>query len=278
MSQATNVRPIIIKRKKKAVDGGHHGGAWKVAYADFVTAMMAFFMMMWLLNATTEQQRKGIADYFSPSVPITRISGGGDGSFGGDSVFSELTAAQQGTGATSLRPTEGRQALGSDGTNHRAERDDEALRELEVAILEALGGDGEHSDDMLRHVQTRLTDEGLVIEIFEREGLSMFDSESGHVADWFLEIVTTLGGLISTVRNEVALSAHVASRPLVRTGPGPWERSLANAQAVRALLLEAKLDPLRMARVTGHGNHAPVVEDPMAVRNNRIEIILLREN
>ena len=71
--------PIIIKRKKIIAGGGHHGGAWKVAYADFVTAMMAFFMLMWLLNATTEQQRKGIADYFSPTVPINRISGGGDG-------------------------------------------------------------------------------------------------------------------------------------------------------------------------------------------------------
>ena len=87
MSTETNTRPLIIKRKKVSGGDGHHGGAWKVAYADFVTAMMAFFMMMWLLNATTEQQRKGIADYFSPTIPITRISGGGDGSFGGESVF-----------------------------------------------------------------------------------------------------------------------------------------------------------------------------------------------
>ena len=65
-----NASPVIIKRKKKVTGGGHHGGAWKVAYADFVTAMMAFFMLMWLLNATTEKQRKGIADYFSPSIPI----------------------------------------------------------------------------------------------------------------------------------------------------------------------------------------------------------------
>jgi len=87
-------RPIIIKRKKVVGGDGHHGGAWKVAYADFVTAMMAFFMLMWLLNATTEQQRKGIADYFSPNVPIARISSGGDGAFGGESPFSELSVAQ----------------------------------------------------------------------------------------------------------------------------------------------------------------------------------------
>ena len=71
--------PVIIKRKKIIKGGGHHGGAWKVAYADFVTAMMAFFMLMWLLNATTEKQRKGLADYFNPTIPINRISGGGEG-------------------------------------------------------------------------------------------------------------------------------------------------------------------------------------------------------
>jgi hypothetical protein len=90
---------VIIKRKKIIKGGGHHGGAWKVAYADFVTAMMAFFMLMWLLNATTEKQRKGLADYFNPTIPINRVSGGGEGFFGGDNVFSEEVFSQSGTGA-----------------------------------------------------------------------------------------------------------------------------------------------------------------------------------
>ena len=94
MAAQSNLAPVIIKRKK-VIAGGHHGGAWKVAYADFVTAMMAFFMMMWLLNATTEQQRQGLADYFSPTIPINRVSGGGDGSFGGESIFSEETLPQK---------------------------------------------------------------------------------------------------------------------------------------------------------------------------------------
>lgn len=98
--------PIIIKRKKVIAGGGHHGGAWKVAYADFVTAMMAFFMLMWLLNATTEQQRKGIADYFTPTIPINRISGGGDGMFAGDDIFSEGMSARAGMGGIDVE-TEG---------------------------------------------------------------------------------------------------------------------------------------------------------------------------
>ena len=106
MAGQSNVAPVIIKRKKVIAGGGHHGGAWKVAYADFVTAMMAFFLLMWLLNATTEKQRKGISDYFSPTIAVNRISGGGDGAFGGDSVFTEETLAQNGTGADSAKPTE----------------------------------------------------------------------------------------------------------------------------------------------------------------------------
>ena len=77
-----SVAPIIIKRKKGGGEEGHHGGAWKVAYADFVTAMMAFFLLMWLLNATSEEQRKGLADYFDPSIPLSRNSAGGSGMMG----------------------------------------------------------------------------------------------------------------------------------------------------------------------------------------------------
>ena len=98
MGAQSTAKPVIIKRKKIIAGGGHHGGAWKVAYADFVTAMMAFFLLMWLLNATTEQQRKGIADYFSPTLPVNRISGGGDGAFGGDSgdVFNSNSGGRVG--------------------------------------------------------------------------------------------------------------------------------------------------------------------------------------
>lgn len=103
MGAQANAAPVIIKKKKVSGGGGHHGGAWKVAYADFVTAMMAFFMLMWLLNATTEQQRKGIADYFSPTIPINRVSGGGNGAFSGESIFSEEALPQTGTGGTDTR-------------------------------------------------------------------------------------------------------------------------------------------------------------------------------
>jgi chemotaxis protein MotB len=268
-------RPLIIKRKKVIAGGGHHGGAWKVAYADFVTAMMAFFMLMWLLNATTEQQRKGIADYFSPTIPITRISGGGDGAFGGDSPFSETAIAQNGTGATNLRPTEGRQSLGLSGTDHDAARDEETA--ALAALQEALMGDSMVSEQLLAHVQTRLTDEGLIIEIYSRPGQVIFDPLTGDPAPWLPELATAMASLFDTVTNEVAIAGHVAAEPVVVASETRWRTSTDRAQAFRAMLEAAGLPPRRIVRVTGHADREAVTDNPMALRNERLEIILLRE-
>jgi|TARA_B110000908_G_scaffold167854_1_gene221561 chemotaxis protein MotB len=131
--------------------------------------MMAFFMLMWLLNATTETQKKGLADYFSPTIRINRISGGGDGAFGGDSVFSENTLPQLGTGATSMRPTEQNQAHGDLGTSD-ADGEDAVSQDLQFESLEAelvgRGGESMVMENALEHIITRVTDEGLVIEVF----------------------------------------------------------------------------------------------------------------
>jgi len=162
--------PIIIKRKKIIASGGHHGGAWKVAYADFVTAMMAFFMLMWLLNATTEKQRKGIADYFNPTIPINRVSGGGEHVFGGDSVFSENVQPKNGTGASAEKPSTERQAKGNTGVSTEDINQKQSEDEAFAAIAEKLlGNSGESlvADSLLTHVHTRVTDEGLIIELFD---------------------------------------------------------------------------------------------------------------
>ncbi|MEM7722771.1 MAG: flagellar motor protein MotB [Pseudomonadota bacterium] len=281
MTAPNEVQPLIIKRKKVIEGGGHHGGAWKVAYADFVTAMMAFFMLMWLLNATTEQQRKGIADYFSPTVPIARISGGGDGAFGGDSAFSETTAAQNGTGATSRRPTEGRQSLGSTGTSHSNEQETaaelEALRAIEDALMSPQG-DAIASDLALTHLQTRLTDEGLVIEVFSRPGAPLFDRETGQYAPWLRDLAGSMASLFMTVANPIAVEGHVAAEAIVVASETRWRSSTDRAQVMRALLEEGGLPPRRISRVTGHADREPVTTSPMEPRNERLEIILLRSD
>jgi chemotaxis protein MotB len=271
------VRPLIVKRKKVSGDGGHHGGAWKVAYADFVTAMMAFFMLMWLLNATTENQRMGLADYFSPDIPIARVSGGGDGAFGGDSPFSEEVLTQNGTGASSRRPTEGRQALGMQGTDHDAEREAAELAEIESSLM-GQGGDSMISELARPHIQTRLTDEGLVIEVFSRPGAPIFDPDTGMPQAWLAELAITMADLFATVRNGVAIEGHIAAEPLVRAEVSGWQQTTERAHLMRALLEAGGLDALRVSRVTGHSDREPVVEPGIAPRNDRLEIILLRNS
>ena len=266
MSANTNA-PIIIKRKK-VIQGGHHGGAWKVAYADFVTAMMAFFLLMWLLGATNEKQRKGIADYFNPTIPINKVSGGGDGAFGGDSVFTEATLADQGTGAAVM--------LAGDAKDDAAPGDPEdemteaqALQAV-AAALNGRGGESFVSDILSRHIVTRLSDEGLVVELFETDGARLFDGDQG-ATPLLNSLLSAVGEAFRLVSNDIAIEAHVASGT-----PGPWVVSAGRADVVRARLTSIGLPPERIERLTGFGAGQPVMRNEAAPRNNRVEIILLR--
>ncbi|WP_299555788.1 flagellar motor protein MotB [uncultured Tateyamaria sp.] len=279
MSAQANARPIIIKKKKVSGGGGHHGGAWKVAYADFVTAMMAFFMLMWLLNATTEKQRKGIADYFSPTIPINRISGGGDGAFGGDSVFSEVTLPQNGTGASSKRPTESKQARGDTGLGDQGDltaAQDEVFESLEAQLL-GKGGETKVMDNDLRHIVTRLTDEGLVVEIFALEDTPLFEEGTDIPTPLLRDLSRLIMEAARTVENDIAVEGHVQAQPIVIAERSTWKMSVARADAMRRLLKQTGVPSERIERVTGHADREAAVKNPMAVRNNRLEVIFLRE-
>ncbi len=230
MAGQTNAAPVIIKRKKIVVGGGHHGGAWKVAYADFVTAMMAFFMLMWLLNATTEKQRKGIADYFNPTIPVNRISGGGDDAFGGDSTFTEETLSQNGTGATNLYPADTQKSRGETGS---ADQQDKTERESEQAMLEKLaetltarGGESMTMQSLLRHVVTRVTDEGLVIEIFDTPGQPLFRADTDEPATETREIAALLVEVLGLTLNQVAVEGHVHAYPVTLAQNPTWDLSV----------------------------------------------------
>ncbi|MFN3845680.1 MAG: flagellar motor protein MotB [Paracoccaceae bacterium] len=278
MAGQSNAAPVIIKRKKIVVGGGHHGGAWKVAYADFVTAMMAFFMLMWLLNATTEKQRKGIADYFSPTIPINRVSGGGDGAFGGDSVMSEHTLAQNGTGASASKPTADRQSRGdsdSDAVARKAE--EERLADIEKMLL-ARSGESMTMERLLRHVVTRVTDEGLVIELFDLAQAPLFDVDSAKPTQTLRDLSEVLADVLLATRNNLAVGGYVRSYPLMMKENPVWPLSADRAQAGRFLLREMGVPDNRFSRVTGFADRKPLTPDPTVLRNNRLEVVLLRSD
>jgi len=278
---ANELAPVIIKKVKKVSGGGHHGGAWKVAYADFVTAMMAFFLLMWLLNATTEVQRKGIADYFNPTIPINRISGGGDGAFGGTDILSEETLATSGNGASNRQPTESRMARGDSGTS---DPDVEAAQKAEAETMKGLedmlmgkAGESMVSQDIAKHVVTRLTDEGLIVELFDLPGEPLFESDGLVPTAIMTDLTAMIAAVFALVTNEVAVAGFTSAQPVVLAKNPVWDISSGRANAVRLMLKNNGLPESRVQRVSGFADRKPVAENPMAVRNNRIELILLRD-
>ncbi len=253
---------VIVVRRKIVVAGGHHGGAWKVAYADFVTAMMAFFLLMWLLSTTDEQTRLGLADYFSPTIPIHESRSGGDGPFDGESMFSQDVLARDETGQTG-DPERMAAAGGLDQAS------DESLYDVEKALLGG-SGDAMEADPLLAHIRTRVTDEGLIIEVFDIDGSPLFAADDAP-NPIFGRLVAMIGRVLAVTTNPVAVSGHLAAGD-----PDPWTVSTARAQLARELLGAAGVVDARLDRVTGKADRGPVVDDPASPRNRRIEITLLR--
>ncbi len=233
----------MIKRVTVSGDGGHHGGAWKVAYADFVTAMMAFFLLMWLLNATTEQQRSGLADYFNPSIVRTPGASG-----------------------------EGVERQGKEPSDTTLE---EVAEEIERQ-LRASGGESQQLTNLLRHVVTRMTDEGLVIELGDLTDAPLFVEDTGQPQPVLSDLTRIIGRVIGKTRNQIAIAGHVRAYPETLVTSPVWALSDARAHAVRNLLEGSSLDGQRIQRVTGYADRKGKTANPMEPANNRIEVILLR--
>jgi len=279
MSAQSNLAPVIIKKKKKVSGDGHHGGAWKVAYADFVTAMMAFFMMMWLLNATTEQQRQGLADYFAPTIAVNRISGGGDGTFGGDSVFSEDTLPQNGLGASAEHATRQDAASGDSGNDAEGGERESSDEALEALMEELMGRGGESTvmENALEHIVTRITDEGLIIELFALDGMPLFDGNSDTPTALMQQLVDIVASVVIVAENDIAIGGHVRAQPVVVANNPVWDMSAERATRTRLMFEDYGISSERIVRVTGHADREPVHTNPMVTRNDRVEIVLLRE-
>jgi len=197
---------------------------------------------------------------------MARVSGGGDGAFGGDSVFTEETLARNGTGAAMSFP--------SSAAGQKSE-DDESLSEIE-SMLSGGGGESLVMDNAMKHVITRLTDEGLIIELFDLENEALFEEGSAVPTPILKEISKMMAEVFGIVKNEVAVNGHTMSQPIVLVDNQVWDLSSARADQLRRLLEGSGFDAQRIQRVTGYADRKPAVRNPMAKRNNRMELILLR--
>ena len=258
--------PIIIKRVQGGGEAAHHGGAWKVAYADFVTAMMAFFLLMWLLNATTEKQRQGLADYFNPTI-VQNTGSGAQGPFGGEKQDS-TTDSGQGAGAS-------RDMLAAQARAGRESGFEDMARHVQDQLTGS-GAESMQKVNVLRHVVTRMTDEGLVIELTDLMDEPLFVGDSAQPSPAMKELAGLLSSVLGRVKNEIAISGHVRAYPEMLIHSPVWALSDARGHAVRNLLEGAGFDAPRIQRVTAYADRRNRSANPMDPNNNRIELILLR--
>jgi chemotaxis protein MotB len=269
-------RPIIVKKIISESHGGHHGGAWKVAYADFVTAMMAFFLLMWLLGATTEKQRKALADYFAPTIVQTKQdTAGSNGLFGGDSLVSvdryPHEAGQTGTKAMTIpRDASGgpREAVGGG-------RDRTKFTQLAKALMKAV----ESKSDLRRlapNIRFTETREGLRIDIVDDANFSMFATGTNQLTPEATRLFQQIAVLVAEVSNQVMIRGHTDAAPFsARAGTNNWRLSVERAEVTRQYLEYRGIGADRFARIEGVADREPYVpSDRFDPRNRRISIIL----
>lgn len=295
-----NENTIIVKKVIKG-GGGHHGGAWKVAYADFVTAMMAFFLLLWLLNVTTDEQKHGIADYFAPTVASKSVSGSG-GVLGGVSLSTEgarLTDRSPPSVVIELTPPKERSPFSQDEEDENeedgdaervrelnerellqrmAEREQEEFRKTEQALRQAIQQVPDLAE-LSRNLVIDNTPEGLRIQLVDQERSSMFPSGGSEMMTHTRKLLQKVAEVIQRVPNQVAISGHTDALPFRNaSGYGNWELSADRANASRRTLQEFGVPAGRIASVTGKAATEPLLADnPTAPNNRRISIVLLRQ-
>jgi len=289
-------QPIIIKKVKKGGGHGHHGGAWKVAYADFVTAMMAFFLMMWLINNTEPEQRQGIADYFAPAS-VSRTTSGSGGVLAGTAFGDE---GARGSGSASVverlaprseqdvsQEQESNQPQGAEGgepevstdsvANALARREAAEFASAEQSLRQALQ-DMPELAELSRHVLIEETPEGLRIQLIDQEGRPMFNPGDIQPNDRARVLLRTVSEIALRLPNRLTISGHTDASPAPINGPSNWELSAARANAALNIMADAGIPDHRIAEVRGKAGAEPLFpDDPYLPGNRRLSITLLRE-
>ncbi|HOO50421.1 MAG TPA: flagellar motor protein MotB [Alphaproteobacteria bacterium] len=280
--------PVIVVKKVIKGGGGHHGGAWKVAYADFVTAMMAFFLLMWLLNATTEEQRRGISEYFDPTpMEVSSETSGAGGVMGG------LTVSTEGARSSDVQPIVHNNNPPS--ANMQNQVDPEQLRKEELQaelekrenaefeeIKEKIEEAVQESDlkDLAKNLMVDMTPEGLRIQIVDQDGESMFPIGSARPYEKTVKLIDMVADIIKSMPNQISVRGHTDSVPYAKGADySNWELSADRANSSRRVLLESGIEAKKLSNVVGKADTEHLKpEAPKDPQNRRISIILLRES
>ncbi|MDR5898724.1 flagellar motor protein MotB [Halomonas vilamensis] len=265
MSQGGDRRPIVIRRKK--VVHAHHGGSWKIALADFMTALMALFLVMWILSTANEEELRGVSEYFS--TPLTTAITGGNRS-----------------GSTSAIPGGGPDPMHADGERARIDtlqhtrpsmEERRFFRDVQERIEQAIALDPE-LNEMRNQMRFDLTREGLRIQLLDTEQRPMFQLGSDQVAPYMRDLLRTIAPLLSELPNDLSISGHTDSVPYGGgyRGYSNWELSNDRANASRRELIAGGLDPGQLLRVSGFADRVtlPGTESDNPV-NRRIELVVL---
>lgn len=270
-------RPIVVKRIKKS-GGGHHGGAWKIAYADFVTAMMAFFLLMWLLGSTTKGDLKGIADYFATPLKVAMQGGSGTGDAssvlqGGGMDLTRIAGQVKAGQTKTEKKTYDPRALQAELERKEREKLDELKKKIEKAI---------EANPSLHQYQKQLvldiTNEGLRIQIVDEKNRPMFDLSSAELKPYMRDILREIGRSLNEVDNRISLSGHTDAKPFAGgdKGIGNWELSASRANASRRELVAGGMADGKVIRVVGQASTVLFdPADPFNPQNRRIGIIVL---
>jgi chemotaxis protein MotB len=273
MASIPNDRPIIIKKVKK-VAGGHHGGAWKVAYADFVTAMMAFFMLLWLISNPDKQRLKGLAEYFSPAVsdssPASPIVGASDGA-GGTARKNSTDASQSQGVPTSNAATNGASRGGT------ADVPDASMRVIASELQVALDSIPQDSQGK-KNVDIQPARDGLRITLMDTDRQSMFRSNTAELNPYAKAMLAKVADKLATSGAQIAIEGHTDGAGGLQSDTN-WRLSGDRALAARQALIASGMTPDRFAEVVAMGATKPVYPDqPDRPENRRITIVLKGEN
>jgi len=281
-----DLRPIVIKRIKKG-GAAHHGGAWKIAYADFVTAMMAFFLLMWLLGSTANGDLKGIADYFQNPLKVSMSGGSGAGDAtsilkgGGKSLTSTSGQVKDGDveAVQKKKSPNTRDAKTEDLRKEFERRERMSLSELKGNIEKLI-----EANSMLRQFKNQLlmdvTSEGLRIQIIDEKNRPMFDSSSAELKPYSKVILREIGKALNSVPNKVSFSGHTDAAQFGggEKGFSNWELSANRANASRREMIAGGMDENKVLRVVGLSSTVLFDKnDPLSPSNRRINIVVLNK-